>query len=522
MIPTGYRITSMNSNAAQIPDNTPIIIGVGQHVERLAADALPPFTPAVGLAATAAQAALADANVAASEIDTICMIRLFADSAPAWRCALGRSDNPPESVARRIGTAPARRIYSNSGGTEPLERLREMFGAIARGESRTILLLGAEAIASERFAARNHLTDDWNETYDLPLDDRYQPGRFALREEVRSGLKMPAHFYALIENAQACALGHSQAAHLRYMAEVMAPLAAVAQQNPYAQKSLRYTARDLASTTDDNYLISLPLRKRLVAQDAVNQAAALLLTSAGNARALGVDPTQWLFIEGYAEGEDRYLLEREDPGRSVAMERVFATALDMAGACPEDMQLLDLYSCFPCAVHAARHALGLPLHGDTALTVTGGLPYFGGPGNNYSMHALAEMALRLRGSHARGLVTANGGLLSKHAAAVLSGDASRSAAIDWSAAPHCIDRESIPALALSENATAGTIVTYTVVAGRNAPDVGVVMADTPQGRCLASSHDATVTAQLAEDGIIGRAIEFFLQDEQRQFRFAQV
>ncbi|MCB1844664.1 MAG: hypothetical protein KDI09_17005, partial [Halioglobus sp.] len=151
---------------------------------------------------------------------------------------------------------------------------------------------------------------------------------------------------------------------------------------------------------------------------------------------------------------------------------------------------------------------------------TGGLPYFGGPGNNYSMHALAEMAMRLRGGPSRGLVTANGGLLSKHAAAVLSADAHRGEAIDWTVAPHSVDRESIPALPVSEAVSVGTIVTYTVVAGRNAPDVGVVMADTSEGRCLACSTDPAVTAELAADGIIGRPVEFVLQDEQRRFHFA--
>ena len=52
--------------------------------------------------------------------------------------------------------------------------------------------------------------------------------------------------------------------------------------------------------------------------------------------------------------------------------------------------------------------------------MTGGLPFFGGPGSNYSMHAMAEMARQLRGTDQRALVTANGGILSKHAAAVLS------------------------------------------------------------------------------------------------------
>ena len=62
----------------------------------------------------------------------------------------------------------------------------------------------------------------------------------------------------------------------------------------------------------------------------------------------------------------------------------------------------------------------MPADGSKPLTVTGGLPFFGGPGNNYSMHALAEMAHRLRNGQGNGLITANGGMLSKHAALLLA------------------------------------------------------------------------------------------------------
>lgn len=510
----------MPRNPLHLPDNTPIIIGAGQHVQRLASDARPPFTPPAALAAAAAEKALADARMPAGDIDTISMIRLFSDSAPAWRSPFGGSNNLPESVAQRLGAAPEQRIYSGSGGTEPLERMREMLGDIARGERTSVLLLGAEAIASERFAARNGFSDDWNETHDVPLDDRYRPGRFALREEVDSGLKMPAHFYALIENAQAHAMGHSPEAHRRHMAELMAPLAAVAVDNPFTQKPTAYSAADLAATGDDNYPLALPLRKRLVAQDAVNQAAALVLTSVGNARAKGIDPRQWVFVTGYAEGEDRFLSQREDPGLSVAMQRVFAAALAMADARAGDMHLLDLYSCFPCAVHAARLALELPGQGGVPLTVTGGLPYFGGPGNNYCMHALAEMVTQLRGSTARGLVTANGGLLSRHAAAILTADSAGAAALDWTQGPHVVLPESIRALPLCAAPASGAIVTSTVVARRGKADVGVVLADTPGGRCLASTRDADTTRQLAQADACGRHIEFFECENKRAFRFA--
>lgn len=53
--------------------------------------------------------------------------------------------------------------------------------------------------------------------------------------------------------------------------------------------------------------------------------------------------------------------------------------------------------------------------------MTGGLPFFGGPGNNRSMRAIATMVSLLRARPGGyGLVTANGGLLSRHATGIYS------------------------------------------------------------------------------------------------------
>src|SRR3546814_14963988 len=69
----------------------------------------------------------------------------------------------------------------------------------------------------------------------------------------------------------------------------------------------------------------------------------------------------------------------------------------MAGKAVAAINQFDLYSCFPCAVLLAAETLGIDWH-KTPCTVTGGLPFFGGAGNNYSMHAIATMAERLRAS----------------------------------------------------------------------------------------------------------------------------
>lgn len=507
-----------------LTDNTPILVGAGQCVDRLTENAQPPFSSPIALASAASKHVLTEIGMPAKALDTIAVIRTFADAAPAWQATLGSSNNPPESIAQRLGATPSHRIYSNAGGTEPMQLLAEMSQEIARGAKRAVLLTGAEAIANERYAKRNDLKDDWHESFDAPLDAREYKARFVSAQEIRSGMFLPAHYYALIENAQADALNHTLSEHQRYMGQLMSPFSDVAADNPLSQNPRAFTAEELALPTTRNYPISLPYTKWLIAQDAVNQGAALVLTSVGYARELGIDPARWVFLRGYAAGMDIPLSQREDPGTSSTMKAVLNAALD-SGECEiEDVDMIDIYSCFPCAVHAACESLALPTDGSMPLTVTGGLPYFGGPGNNYTMHALAEMVDRLQAASTTqtALVTGNGGILSKHAALLLSNNAQDTKHIDWlNDAPKALDAATQSAVPYEDNPTRGEVISYTVIVGRNSPDVSIALAKTTDGkRFLASTKEESVAQSLRLQNPIGRQIEVTTDNDVHSFSLA--
>jgi len=509
-------------NFASVPDNTPILVGAGQYTEHIDGDE-PALNPPMELAARAARNALQDthSHLTASDIESIAAVRLFSDSVPTWACPFGKSDNPPEAVAQRIGANPTGRIYSNAGGTQPLKLLAELCTDIARGEIGCALLTGAEAIASQRYAQRNGLEPDWNEPCDLAMDSREYSERFASRQELGSGMYLPVHYYALIENLRAHQQGNNPDQHRAQMTRLFAPLSQVARDNPYAFWPVSRTVEELREQSDGNYPICLPYSKLLIAQDAVNQAAAVLVTSAGLARERGIDPQRWVFLRGYAEGFDHYLTQRVDPGKSQSMEDVFAAALDSAEAQANDMSLLDIYSCFPCAVEAACDALAIPWDSGRALTVTGGLPYFGGPGSNYSLHAIAEMVWRLRNSEASGLVTANGGQLSKHAALVLAGNPTQGTLDLAEGGPTVLTDGAIPAVPYADSPKEGRVISYTVIYERKRDDLAVVLGETANGsRFLArSAAPATVSACL-EQPPIGRAVRLSETEGRFQFELA--
>ena len=485
--------------------NTPILIGVGQVVAHWEGEDMTRAPSPDGLRLEAARRALADAGPAdriGHAIDRVVVVRTMLDSTPAPQ-PFGRTENPPGALADDLGIAPTRLIYSAVGGDQPQALVNEAAEAIFADEADAILIAGAEATAAMKVAAKLRLALDWARPITSPLEDRGPGAPLLSAYEVANGLGMPTQTYPAFEHALRARLGLTREEHLALMSELWAGFCAVAATNPYAQFPQPRTASFLATPGRDNYPVADPYLKWHVAQDAVNQGAALIVTSAARATELGVDPARWIYLHGYAQAADATPTARPDLSRSRAVEGVLRQTLASAGKAAADIGHFDLYSCFPCAVLLAAEALGLDWRTPPA-TVTGGLPFFGGAGNNYSTHAIATMVERLRVDRAGfGLVLANGGFLSKEAAGVYSAQAPAEwQPISSAAIQQAIDDEPGPAL-LAET-TEATVETYTVTYSRGVPTRGYVVARTPRGRILArarSGHRATLAALAAADPV---------------------
>ena len=110
-----------------------------------------------------------------------------------------------------------------------------------------------------------------------------------------------------------------------------------------------------------------------------------------------VFPTErWVFPLAGADGNDHWFIsERPELHRSPAIRLAGAAALEQAGLGIDDIAFVDLYSCFPVVVQMAAHELGLAVDDpDRPLTLTGGLTFGGGPGNNYTSHGIAQRRRR--------------------------------------------------------------------------------------------------------------------------------
>ena len=154
----------------------------------------------------------------------------------------------------------------------------------------------------------------------------------------------------------------------------------------------------------------------------IDQAAAVILTSVAKARELGIPRERWVYLHGCADAHDHwYISDRHNFHSSPAMRVVAREALAMAGTGIDGIDKFDLYSCFPSAVQIACAEMGISQDDPRGLTVTGGLPYFGGPGNNYVTHSIAQMMDEVRAKPGSvGMVTANGNYVTKQSAGIYS------------------------------------------------------------------------------------------------------
>lgn len=508
--------------------NTPVLIGVGQAVDHWDGSDPAAAPSPQSLMQRASEAALADSGAAdavRAAIDVVAVVRHFADSAPGMVPeGTGGCDKPPLGLAQRLAICPARAIYSIVGGQSPQALVNEFAAAIHAGAARCVLLSGSEAIAAAKTAARKGVALDWNEPVAGEMEDRGLGPMLLDRHELKNGVGAPILTYPLFEHALRARLGRSRAEHLATMSALWAGFSKVAAANPYAQFPRAMAADYLATPSDSNYPVADPYLKWHVAQDAVNQGASVILTSAGQAEAMGVPRAKWVFLHGSGEAMDKPVSLRPDLSRSRAIEVSLTGALASAGKTAADIAHYDIYSCFPVAVLLAAEALGVDAD-STPLTLTGGLPFAGGAGNNYSMHAIAAMAHTLRadpGSY--GLVLANGGFLSKEAVGIYSTVAPQAwAPVDHAAMQAVIDAEAAPERL--EQDTTGTIESYTVGYAKGRPSRAVVIARAGSGRIVARPADADKDNAIAalinpERDPIGRTVHICHADGVNSFTVA--
>jgi acetyl-CoA C-acetyltransferase len=392
-------------------DRQPVIVGVGQlrnNTERRPERAREPLDLIVDALGRAASDSGAGRAILA-RADTITIV-----SVGTWAY-----DDLPGLVSKMIGAEPRRRTHTDVGGNRPAEALDAAAARIAAGESQVELLAGAEARASLLAIEKAGAEPQWTRQPGGPV--QYGESVRGSKRMWAHGLMAPVRFYPFYENALRVSLGQTFEEAQLWSGEILSDFTSVASAHGAAWNRQVRSPAEIYTVTPENRYICFPYPLLMNSFPNVDQAAAVVVTSVQAARNAGVAEERMIHVWGGAGATDsKDVLDRLDYSRSPGLEYSLTAALQRGGLEASQLDVIDLYACFPVVPKLGLLTLGLPR--TRRVTATGGNTAFGGPGNNFSMHAIASVVDELRAGGRIGLVYANGEYVTKHHAVLLSRD----------------------------------------------------------------------------------------------------
>ncbi len=435
-------------------------------------------------------------------------------------CQSWKYDDPTGRLADRLGCREAYQRYSGIGGVVAQALISDAAARMLAGEIELAILVGAEALDTVRRAYAQHIELEWSHSagpVSLPFD--YPPNEAEVSHELHNAYAT----FAIRDIARRGRLGVPPEHYREQLGSQLARCSTVAAHNPYAWFPTERSAQEIISPAPTNRMVAYPYTKYMTAVLEVDMAAAVILATEQRANELGIRRDGRIYLRSWSQADDPpYVAQHPDLWRSPAAAATSAEAIRLAGIRSlDEVDLFDLYSCFSASINFSRDAIGLELNDPRAVTVTGGLPYHGGPSSNYMMHGVAEMVSRLReGPEQRGLITGVGMHLSKHSTAV------------YSATPgHVVAPRDLQATLNAQPASMivgptegpATLAAYTVVHGRDGTKRAIAICDVgPRVRCYAESRDLDLLEALEAEEWVNRPIVVSSANGQRnEFRPAR-
>jgi acetyl-CoA C-acetyltransferase len=431
-------------------------------------------------------------------------------------------DDAVGRLAGRLGASPQRGHYSGIGGSVPHVLVTEVARDMAAVDLDLALVVGAEALATVRALKKAGEKPHWSfrpaEKRPFPMDMEFDPS------EISHAVFEAYLTFALFDNARRAHLGRELDAHRTSLGTVMSRMTDVAAASPHAWFPVARAADEIAGVSADNRMVAYPYTKLMTSIMDIDMAAALVIASAEKADELGVPEEKRVYLRGSGYAEDpAHAAGHAEMWRSPGLAAASSTALAGAGIGVDDVAHFDLYSCFASSICFALDTLGLAENDPRGVTVTGGLPYHGGPGSNYMTHSLAAMAEVLRADPGSfGLVSGVGMHMQKHAFGVWSTtppstapSTSLAAAGERRGEPESGRGTALPtgvadAVGIVSSASGhGTVAAYTVLHGRDGtPERAVLVCDLPEGgrsyALLDGGSDALAQAEREE--LVGRQV----------------
>lgn len=482
-----------------VDPRTPVIIGVGQQLQRVE-DPLAALAPAPFIA-EAVRAAVTDAGLSATpDADSIRVVSFL-----SWRYR-----DPARFIAAELGLDPRETVSTTMGGNSTQSLINATAREIQNGDFDIVILCGGETSRTRKRARNAGIDLPWPEVPDDVAPTRVMGEELVMNHEYELSRRIvaPIQIYPIFETALRAKAGRSIEDHNLHLGRLWSKFSAVAATNPYAWIRKPMTPEEIITTGPSNRMIGLPYTKVMNSNNDVDQSSAVIMCSVETAERLGVSRDKWVFpIAGTDCHEHKYVSERMTFTETPAIELGGRTVLELAQTSIDEIDIIDLYSCFPSAVQLGAASLGVSL--DRQLTRTGGLSFAGGPWNNYVMHAVATIVGELRSRPGeKGLVWANGGYATKHAFGVYS------TTPPTDGFKHAYPQDRIDVLPrrkvidIGESAGPMTIEAYTVMHNRDGnPEKAIASCLRSDGaRAWGISEDSDTVTAVCDGEWVGRVV----------------
>ena len=378
---------------------------------------------------------------------------------------------------------------------------------IEKGEIEASLIVGGEARYKnlrskiEKKSFKEEKLEENPDFYIKAKEDLYG------EEELEALGAMAVGYYAVIETALRKAHKEEIKEHKEKIGKQYKQFSDVAFKNKNAWTDESFSEEEIIFDSKKNKLMAYPYNKLHCTSWNVNQSAALIVCSEKIADKLMIETSQRVYPIASTENNHMISVQQrpklyESFGMNYAakMIRSYINKLEI------DIDAYDLYSCFPAAVRMFKDSL--KIDDDKPLTVTGSMPFAGGPLNSYVLHSSVEMIKNIRANKiSYGLVTGVSGMMTKQSFCVW-GKKYKEGFIHSDVTKKVISKES-PLNLSSKLHGDGKIIGYTFFENNNQNMIAVLyLEDEDCHRKVVTSNKLEFINVLKDEEWVGKRIKY--------------
>ena len=418
-----------------------------------------------------------------------------------------RYRDPGKWIAKNNDFKTIPTTYVTKIGVLQQNLINEACLKIENGEINASIILGGEA----RYKQLRSVIEK-KEYFETKLDenpDFYIKAKEDLYgdEELEELGAMAVGYYATMETALRKNDNENIEEHQNNIASMYEEFSKVASNNEDAWLDHPYSKKEILETSKKNKMLAYPYNKLHCTSWNVNQSAALIICSEELANKLEIDNKKRVYPISSSENNHMIAIQqRPKLYESLGMIYAAKSINRMMEQLDIRLDAYDLYSCFPAAVK--MFSKSLELGSEIPKTITGSMPYAGGPLNSFVIHSTVKMIQKIRALEARhGLVTGVSGMMTKQSFCVWGKEYQERFIFDDVTEKAKLDEKPVELSNIAEGE--GEIIGYTIIEGsEHASKAVLYLDDEKKHRKVVSSLDKNFINLLMEEEWVGKKVKF--------------